>query len=131
MAAFDDAWDNLRIAFEWLASNGDVDGALRMVVACYWYAGPSFRFELLSWAERAITLVGAADHGLWTAAAGVTSLLRRGVGDFEGGEAVATEALDLERRRNIRARFEPAYGLWCASYRRNDEQALRILPEVE
>jgi predicted ATPase/DNA-binding SARP family transcriptional activator len=130
MTAFDDAWDNLRAAFDWLASNDDVDGALRMVVACYWFAGPSFRFELLSWAERAIALAGAAEHELWTAAAGVTSLLRRGVGDFEGGEAVAQEALDVERRRSLPARFEPAYGLWNCSYRRNNEQALRILPAV-
>jgi hypothetical protein len=131
MMAFDDAWDNLRAAFDWLASNDDVDGALRMVVACYWYAGPSFRFELASWTERAIALAGAEDHELWTAAAGVTSLLRRGVGDFEGGEAIAKEALDLERRPSLPARFEPAFGLWCCSYRRNNEQALRILPAVE
>jgi predicted ATPase/DNA-binding SARP family transcriptional activator len=131
MMAFDDTWDNLRVAFDWLASNGDVEGALRMVVACYWYAGPSFRFELLSWAERAIALAGAEEHDLWTAAAGVTSLLRRGVGDFEGGEAIAKEALDLERRPSLPARFEPAFGLWCCSYRRDNEQALRILPAVE
>jgi predicted ATPase/DNA-binding SARP family transcriptional activator len=131
MTMFDDEWDNLRAAFDWFAANGDTDGALRLVVALYWFAGPGFRFEPLAWAERAIALDGARQHDLWTAAAGVTSLLRRGVGDFQGGESIALEALEHEARTGVPARFEPAYGLVCCLSRRDDERALEILPRVE
>jgi predicted ATPase/DNA-binding SARP family transcriptional activator len=131
MNIFNDEWDNLRAAFEWFAANGDTDGALRLVVAWYWFAGPGFRFEPLAWAERAIALDGARQHALWTAAAGATSLLRRGIGDFQGGESLALEALEHEAATGNPARFEPAYGLLCCLYRRDDDRALQILPKVE
>ena len=78
MTVFGDEWDNLRAAFEWFASVGDVDAALRLVVACHWFAFFSYRFELLGWAERAISLDGAQDHELWSAAAGAAGRLALG-----------------------------------------------------
>jgi predicted ATPase len=131
MATFEDEWDNVRAAFDWFASNDNADGALRLVVACYWFAGPGFRSGLRAWGERAIALDGAPRHPLWSAAAGVTGMLRRGIGDFQGGEILALEALALEARTGERARFEPAFALLCCLYRRDDERALQILPEVE
>jgi hypothetical protein len=131
MAVFETEWDNLRAALDWFVANDNADGALRLVVASYWFAGPGFRSEALTWAERAIVLDGARRHAHWSAAAGVTALLRRGIGDFQGGETLALEALKHEALRGVRARFEPAFGLLCCLYRRDDERALQILPKVE
>ena len=73
MTVFADEWDNLRLAFEWFASSGLSDGALRLVVASQWFAVFSWRNELREWGERAIALDGASDHPLWAGAAGATA----------------------------------------------------------
>ena len=111
MTVLGDEWDNLRAAFEWFASVGDVDAALRLVVACHWYSFLSHRFELLGWAERAISLAGAPDHDLWSAAAGTAAVLRWAAGDRAGAEALAAEALHAEEVRGSQPRFEPAWAL--------------------
>jgi hypothetical protein len=67
----------------------------------------------------------------WPAAAGVTSMLRRAIGDSAGGASLAIAALDVERATDRPARFEPAFALFCCSGRRDDVQAKRILPQVE
>jgi hypothetical protein len=108
MTTFEEEWSNLRIAFEWFATNGDVDAALRIVVACYWFAGLSHRYELLSWSERAIALATADQHELWPAAAGVTALLRWGTGDTPGANAITEVASRVETANALRPRFEPA-----------------------
>jgi predicted ATPase/DNA-binding SARP family transcriptional activator len=131
MTIFNDEWENLRAAFDWFATNGDADGVLRLVVACSWFAGPSRRAERLPRAERAIALDGARQHALWSAAAGTTSLLRRGIGDFQGGESLALEALAHEAITGHPARFEPTFGLLSCLFRRDDARALQILPEAE
>ena len=129
---FNDEWDNLRASFEWLAGTGEVDGALRLVLACHSYAGHSLRFELLDWAEHAITLDGALDHPLWSAVAGVTATLRYGAGDLSGAEEIAAAALDHERARGLSARFEPTAALWATYWLMgNAERAAEILPRLE
>jgi predicted ATPase/DNA-binding SARP family transcriptional activator len=131
MTIFDDEWDNLRAAFDWFAANGDADGALRLVVAWSWFAGPSRRAERLPRAERAIALDGAREHALWSAAAGTTSLLRRGTGDIQRGESLALEAVAHQASSGVAARFEPALGLVTCLYRRDDAAALLTLREAE
>jgi predicted ATPase/DNA-binding SARP family transcriptional activator len=131
MTIFDDEWDNLRAAFDWFATNRDADGALRLVVAWSWFAGPSRRAQRLSQAERAIALDGARQHPLWSAAAGTTSLLRRGIGDFQRGESLALEAVAHQAATGVAARFEPAFGLVTCLSRHDDARALQILPEAE
>jgi predicted ATPase len=111
MTDFGDEWDNLRSAFEWFAAVGDVDAALRLVVACHWYAFFSYHYELLGWAERAISLAGSQDHELWTAAAGTAAMLRWATGDRAGTEALATEAVHTEEVRGSPPRLEPAGAL--------------------
>ena len=111
MTVFGEEWDNLRAAFEWFASVGDVDAALRLVVACHWFANFSHHYELLGWAERAISLDGSQDHELWSAAAGVAGFLRWGTGDRAGAEAHLSEALRAEELRGSPPRFEPAMAL--------------------
>jgi predicted ATPase/DNA-binding SARP family transcriptional activator len=128
---FNNEWDNLRAAFDWFAANGDADGALRLVVAWYWFMTTRLRFDPLTWTERAIALDGARQHTLWAAAAGATSLLRRTIGDFEGGERLALEALAAEASSGTPPRFEPAFALLCCLYRRDDERAREVLPVVE
>jgi predicted ATPase len=111
MTVFDEEWDNLRTAFEWFAAVGDVDAALRLIVACHWFAFFSHRFELLGWAERAISLAGAHEHELWSAAAGAAGLLHWGTGDPAGAERLATAALHAEELRGSPPRLEPAMAL--------------------
>jgi predicted ATPase/DNA-binding SARP family transcriptional activator len=113
VAIFSDEWDNLRVAFEWMANRPDTEGALRLVIAPFWYAAESFRFELLDWAEQAISLHGATDHPLWPAAAGVTAVLRRHSGDLEGAAELGRRAVEVERARGGPPRFEPTMACWA------------------
>jgi hypothetical protein len=101
----------MRAAFEWFASVGDVDAALRLVVACHWYAFFSYHFELLGWAERAILLAGAQDNELWSAAAGAAGNLRWATGDRAGAETLASDAVHAEEVRGWPPRLEPAMAL--------------------
>jgi hypothetical protein len=131
MVTFDDEWENLRVALDWFASNGDVERALRLVVACLWYASATCRTELLAWAERVTAVPDATAHDSWPAAAGAISVLRRAIGDFEGGEAIARAALDVEQRRPGPDRFEPTYGLLLCTARRDSKLARRLVPALE
>jgi hypothetical protein len=108
---FGEEWNNLRVAFEWFAAAGDNDAAHRLLVAIYWFAEYTHRYELLPWAERAIALDGARDDPLWPAAAGVTALLRWGIGDMTGAETLAIEARAVENANGLSPRLEPALAL--------------------
>ncbi len=111
MTIFEDEWDNLRLAFEWFAAANDRDAVNRLLVAMYWFAEFTHRYELLPWAEQAIALEGARSDPLWPAAAGVTALLRWGVGDMAGAEDIATEACAIEEANGWERRLEPALAL--------------------
>jgi predicted ATPase/DNA-binding SARP family transcriptional activator len=128
---FDNEWDNLRTAFDWFEANGDIDGALRLVVACDVFAYTDCRFELLAWGERAIAVPDAVDHDLWPAATGVTSGLLRFTNDPEGAEVLALEALRIERERHLQPRFEPASALLWACNRRDMERFALVLVDAE
>ena len=132
MTTFDDEWDNLRAAFEWQAATDDVDAVLRLVIATYWFAELSHRYELLPWAERAVALDGARHHHLWPAAAGVTVLLRQGTGDWSGAEALAAHVRTVEATEGLRPRSEPVLALvqvYMDSGRYEETQ--QILPAAE
>src|SRR5206468_3238446 len=103
-----------RVAFEWFTGGDDIDGALRLVIACQWFAILGMRYELLQWAERAVTLDGAGEHELWPAAAGITAALRGWTGDAAGGETLATQAIGVEESHGYPARIEPAMALQMA-----------------
>ena len=132
MAIFAEEWDNLRVAFEWLASSEETDGALRLVVAAHWFATLSCQYELLLWAERAIAFSDATDHELWPAAAGVVGVLRSSTGDLAGGEAIAAEAQRVEERHGYAPRFEPALARGMARWSSGQtEQAIETLAIAE
>ena len=111
-----DEWSNFRLAFEWLATDRDAGGALRLVLALFWYAENSFQLELLVWAERALVLEGAVEHELWPAVAGVTGFLRRSVGDVAGARAIGTAARRREHERRCARRVEPTLSLLAVEW---------------
>jgi predicted ATPase/class 3 adenylate cyclase len=131
MTVFGDEWDNLRVAFDWLASNGDVDGVLRLVVAASWFAVLAYQNELLPWAERAIVVDGARDHSLWSAAAGATAMIRVWTGDLVGAEALASDALHQEDGAGSPS-FEPVWALVQARWSQGKtDLALESIPTME
>ncbi len=132
MTVFVDEWDNLRVAFDWLASSGDVDGALRLVLAAYWFAVLAGQNELLPWAERAIVLDGARDHSLWSAAAGATAVIRSFTGYLVGVDTLASEALHEEEHVGHPPRFEPVWALEHARWLQGKtDLSLEALPTIE
>jgi predicted ATPase len=132
MTVFGDEWDNLRVAFDLLASSGDVDGALRLVLAANWFAMLAYQFELLPWAERAIVLDGARDHSLWSAAAGATAMIRSVTEDVVGAETLATAALQEEDRAGNPPRFEPVWALVAARFKqRKTDLSIEGIPTME
>jgi len=129
---FESEWDNLRLAFEWTHTTGDVDRTLRLVLACHSYAISAIRLELLDWAERAIEVEGAADHDLWPAVAGASSRLRHYTGDVTGARALATAALDTERARRTGHCFESAAAAWGVHWTTGETaRAAELVPCLE
>jgi len=132
MSTMAEEWDNLRVALDWMSTTNDAASALRLVVAAFWYAHENFQQELLEWGERALALDPARLDELWPAAAGVTSLMRRSAGDFDGARELAAEALRVERERGPTRRFLPALAAWSAEWMAGDfERARELLGAVE
>jgi hypothetical protein len=131
VTTFDEEWDNLRAAFEWMVDRHDVDRALRLIIAPFWYAAESFRFELLDWGERAVTLDGALAHPLWPAAAGVTAVLRRHAGDLDGAAELGRRAVAVERARGGSPRYEPTMACWAYEWTvSNHDESRRWLQQL-
>ena len=125
-------WDNLRSACEWFNDIGDVDGALRMVLAASPYATQNLHFELAAWAERAISLDGAHLHDAWPAAAATVAGFRLGAGDLSGSCALAQQAVDVETQRGLARSFETSCAvLGCATASGERERALQVAIETE
>jgi predicted ATPase len=132
MTVFADEWDNLRIAFDWLVSNADVDGALRLVIAVRWFAILACQSELLSWGERAIALERAREHDLWTAAAGATADVREWTGDVVGADRLATEALRQHEGGGTPPPFELVVALFVACWSSGQvDRALQTIATLE
>lgn len=74
-------FDNLRAAVRSATAEGDVDTALRLTVATRNFAFRRMRYEVVGWAEDALSLEGSADHPLRP-----TALAIVGYGGFVRGE---------------------------------------------
>jgi|SRR5215217_5879069 len=132
MATLGREWDNLRSAFEWVASTLDIDASLRLIIAVNPYAAQNLRLELSGWAERAIALEGAVEHQLWPSVAAISSGFRIGAGDLLGGTALAERAADVEHRSGRPRGFDTAASLWgCASAAGDRPRAYQLSLEVE
>ena len=69
----DATFDDMREAHASATSDRDVDRALRLVVALREYAWRLIRYELLAWADAAVTIPGAEDHRLYPVALGIVA----------------------------------------------------------
>lgn len=130
IAEFAAEWDNITVALDWLTSHDDIDGALNLVRSCFWYAETTFHFDLLTLAERAIALPGAHDHEDWPAAAGATSILRRGIGDPTGARALADTALAAAESRAHHC-FEALYAVHVTHQRFDQARAEQTVISLE
>ena len=84
----DDAFDDMREAHSAALAEGNVDAALRLVVALREYAWRHIRYELLAWTDATIAEPEAAHHPLFPVALAVAAY-----GRFVRGELdVAVEA---------------------------------------
>jgi predicted ATPase/DNA-binding SARP family transcriptional activator len=68
LARIDAAFDDLRLAHEWLVEVRDVDGALGLPAALHDHLHARLRDEVVEWARRAVALPGASGHPLHAAA---------------------------------------------------------------
>jgi predicted ATPase/DNA-binding SARP family transcriptional activator len=95
----DAAFDDMREAHASAIADGDVDRALRLVVALREYAWRLIRYELLAWADASVALPGASDHPLYPVALGIVAygLFVRGELDpaIETGERAVAAATRL------------------------------------
>ncbi|MDP8971089.1 MAG: AfsR/SARP family transcriptional regulator [Actinomycetota bacterium] len=80
-AALEQEWDDLRAAHRWSTTVGNLDVALRLAAALYWYALFRMRAEAPAWAEQAASLPGADAHPLFPLACATA-----GVGCWARGE---------------------------------------------
>lgn len=80
-AGLEREWDELRAAHRWSTTRGEMDVALRLAAALYWYALFYMRTEAPVWAEQAVALPGADTHPLYPRACGTA-----GVGCWARGE---------------------------------------------
>ena len=90
---FDDNWDDVRGALGWATAAGHYELADRLVVGSAWFAWSELREEHLGWAERLLSLDGAAGH-LSTAGFGVLAYWNGSIlGKEEKGSDMAVAGL--------------------------------------
>lgn len=119
-------FDNLRTAVSAATADEDADTALRLVAATRNFAFRRMRYEIVGWAESAVSLPGAGDHPLRPTVLGIV-----GYGGFVRGEL--DRAVDFGRQAVVeQARLAvPSTGLAervllnAMFYRDNRDQALR------
>ncbi len=87
----DTSFDDMREAHGSAIGDGDVDRAIRLVVALREYAWRLIRYELLAWADATLRLEGADEHPLYPVALGVVAY-----GHFVRGDLAA--AVDVGER---------------------------------
>lgn len=95
------SFDDLRIAHRWELAQGDIDGALRLVVGAREFAFRRMRYELFSWAEATIGAMGEEDHPLAPlvlATAGYGRFVR---GDLDQALVLARRSLAVEGRLGL------------------------------
>lgn len=98
MSRLEDAFADLRIAHRWTLSQGDADGALRLVAGAREFAFRRMRYELFSWAEATLDLPGVDDHPLLPLTLATAAYGRFVRGDLDGAVALAERSLEEEGR---------------------------------
>ncbi len=97
----EDRFDDLRIAHRWTLAQGDIDGALRLVVGARELAFRRMRYELFTWAEATLGASGAEAHPLTPlvlATAGYGRFVR---GDLDQAMALAERSLAVESQLGL------------------------------
>jgi len=98
VAELDTSFDDMREAHVIALASGDVDVALRIVVALREYALRRIRYELLSWADATVDAPGAKEHVLYPVALGVVAYGRFVRGELDDaitfGERAVERAAD-------------------------------------
>ena len=86
-------FDNLRLAFGRAVRSGDVDAAMRMTAALREFAFRRIHYELLSWANTAVAMSGAAEHPRFPAVLAIVSYGHFVRGNLHESIKVALESL--------------------------------------
>ena len=101
VSRLEDTFADLRIAHRWMLSEGDADGALRLVVGAREFAFRRMRYELFSWAESTLELRAAEDHPLLPLALATAAYGRFVRGDLDAAVALAERSLEDELRLGL------------------------------
>ena len=101
VSRLEDAFADLRIAHRWTLSQGDADGALRLVVGAREFAFRRMRYELFTWAEATLELPAVEDHPLLPVALATAAYGRFVRGDLDAAVALAERSLEAERRLGL------------------------------
>ncbi len=97
----ENSFDDLRIAHRWALAQGDIDGALRLVVGAREFAFRRMRYELFSWAEATLGAPGVEAHPLAPlvlATAGYGRFVR---GDLDQAMELAERSLAVEQQLGL------------------------------
>ncbi len=84
-------YDNLRVAFEHVVADGDVDTALRLVSSLSEFVHLRIGYEASDWAERTVELADP-DHPLYAATVGFAARGAWNKGQFERARSLASAA---------------------------------------
>ncbi len=101
MSRLDDTFADLRIAHRWMLTQGDEDGALRLVVGPREFAFRRMRYELFSWAETTLDLLTTDDHPLLPMALATAAYGRFVRGDLDAAVSLAERSLEAEERLGL------------------------------
>ena len=97
----EDRFDDLRVAHRWVLANGDVEGALQLVVGLGEFAFRRMRYELFTWAEATLAMPGVDCHPLAPTAFATAAYGRFVRGDLDQATALAEQALRIEARDQL------------------------------
>lgn len=97
----EDSFDDLRIAHRWALAQGDIDGALRLVVGAREFAFRRMRYELFTWAEASVDAMGEGEHALAPLAVATAGYGRFVRGDLDEAVELAERSLALEARLGL------------------------------
>jgi predicted ATPase len=97
----DDAFDDMREAHARALAGGDVDTALRIVVALREYAWRRIRYELLTWADATVAEPAALEHPLGPLALGVVAYGLFVRGELDDAVDTSQRAVELAGRLGV------------------------------
>lgn len=98
VSELDATFDDMREAHASAIADGDVDRALRLVIALREYAWRLIRYELLAWADSSVALPGAEEHLLYPVALGAVAYGRFVRGEFDPAIETGERAVDAAVR---------------------------------